>query len=163
VLSISARLVTRNLDNIEPGFPTTGGLAEDVIDFLQRAVGSLRVKEVDDWEDEGVYDGEDHVGFIANGGERDWGYHYDHEVECPLFYGISFCTENPRIGLNSGLLTFADVERPFDGARILRGTISAGYSHVIPSQPMAKKVLKTNRNTAEMIPGAEPPRLTSDM
>jgi hypothetical protein len=32
-------------------------------------------------------------------------------------------------------------------------TISAGYSQVIPNQPKAKKVLKTNKNTAAAIPG----------
>lgn len=32
------------------------------------------------------------------------------------------------------------VDKALLGARIRRGTISAGYSHVIPSQPMAKKL-----------------------
>ena len=36
---------------------------------------------------------------------------------------------------------FADVLRAFAGARIRRGTISAGYSQVMPSQPTAKKEL----------------------
>lgn len=40
------------------------------------------------------------------------------------------------------------VDSAFVGARIRRGTISAGYSQVIPNQPKAKKVLKTNRKTA---------------
>ena len=53
---------------------------------------------------------------------------------------------------------FALVESAFDGARIFSGTISAGYNHVIPSQPMAKKVLKMKRNVAATIPGREPPR-----
>lgn len=34
------------------------------------------------------------------------------------------------------------------GARIRKGTISAGYNQVMPSQPIAKNVLKTNKNTA---------------
>lgn len=38
------------------------------------------------------------------------------------------------------------------GARIRKGTISAGYSQVIPSQPIAKKVLKTKRKIACPIP-----------
>lgn len=46
----------------------------------------------------------------------------------------------------------ADVATAFAGARIRRGTISAGYSQVIPSQPMAKKVLKTNNITAAAMP-----------
>jgi hypothetical protein len=41
-----------------------------------------------------------------------------------------------------------EVERALAGARIFKGTISAGYSQVMPSQPIAKKVLKTKRNTA---------------
>jgi hypothetical protein len=44
------------------------------------------------------------------------------------------------------------VDKAADGARILSGTISDGYSHVIPNHPMAKKVLKTNRKTAAAIP-----------
>ena len=65
-----------------------------------------------------------------------------------------------------------DVANALVGARILRGTISAGYSQVIPSlveiwsvspqrcrymeretyQPTAKKLLNTNRKTACAIP-----------
>lgn len=37
-----------------------------------------------------------------------------------------------------------------------RGTISAGYSHDMPSQPMAKKVLKMNRKAAATMPVVEP-------
>ena len=40
----------------------------------------------------------------------------------------------------------------FADARILRGTISAGYNHVMPSQPIAKKVLKRKRKNAAAIP-----------
>lgn len=46
----------------------------------------------------------------------------------------------------------ADVDKAFAGARIRSGTISAGYSHVIPSHPMPKKVLKTKRKTAAATP-----------
>lgn len=42
----------------------------------------------------------------------------------------------------------AEVDSALVGARIRSGTISAGYNQVIPSQPMAKNVLNTNRNTA---------------
>lgn len=41
-------------------------------------------------------------------------------------------------------IQFALVERELALARIRRGVTSAGYSHAIPSQPTAKKVLKTN-------------------
>lgn len=47
---------------------------------------------------------------------------------------------------------FALVLSAFAGARILRGTISAGYNHVMPSQPIAKKVLKRKRKRAATIP-----------
>lgn len=47
---------------------------------------------------------------------------------------------------------FALVLNAFAGARILKGTISAGYSHVMPSQPIAKKVLKRKRKRAATIP-----------
>lgn len=47
---------------------------------------------------------------------------------------------------------FALVLNAFAEARILRGTISAGYNHVMPSQPIAKKVLKRKRKRAAAIP-----------
>ena len=53
---------------------------------------------------------------------------------------------------------FALVLNAFAGARIFNGTISAGYNHVMPNQPTAKKVLKTNKNNACTIPGPLPPR-----
>ena len=62
-----------------------------------------------------------------------------------------------------------DVARAFAGARIFSGTISAGYSQVIPSQPIAKKVLKTKRKTiqamlAESVPAlAVPARMAMEM
>lgn len=40
----------------------------------------------------------------------------------------------------------------FAGARIDSGVTSAGYSHVMPNQPTAKKELKTNKKTAAAIP-----------
>ena len=46
-----------------------------------------------------------------------------------------------------------EVDNALAGARIRRGTISAGYNHVIPNQPQAKNVLNTKRNTAATIPG----------
>jgi hypothetical protein len=54
-------------------------------------------------------------------------------------------------------IQFADVDSALDGARMRNGTISDGYSHVIPSQPIAKNVLNTNRNTAAAIPKCELP------
>lgn len=46
----------------------------------------------------------------------------------------------------------AEVESAFAGARIRSGTISAGYNHVIPSQPTAKKELKRKRKRAATMP-----------
>jgi hypothetical protein len=36
------------------------------------------------------------------------------------------------------------------------GTISAGYNHIIPSHPIAKKVLKMNKKAAAVTPVAVP-------
>jgi hypothetical protein len=47
------------------------------------------------------------------------------------------------------------VEIALAGARMDKGVTSAGYSQVMPSQPMAKKELKTNRNTVASIPKLE--------
>lgn len=44
-------------------------------------------------------------------------------------------------------IQLAEVESALAGARILSGTISAGYSQLMPSQPTAKKVLKMNKKT----------------
>ena len=57
------------------------------------------------------------------------------------------------------LTQFADVESAFAGARIFNGTISAGYSQVMPSQPIAKKVLKMKRKSAATMPVFLPPKL----
>ena len=46
----------------------------------------------------------------------------------------------------------AEVDKALAGALIRRGTISAGYNHVIPNQPIAKNVLNTKRDTAAQIP-----------
>lgn len=47
---------------------------------------------------------------------------------------------------------FAEVDKAFAGARIRNGTISAGYSHVIPSHPIEKKVLNRKRKRAATVP-----------
>lgn len=46
----------------------------------------------------------------------------------------------------------ADVESAFARARIRSGTISAGYNHVMPSQPTAKNELKRKRKSAATMP-----------
>jgi hypothetical protein len=56
----------------------------------------------------------------------------------------------------NGLPYLAFVDRALAGAQMRSGTISAGYSHVIPSHPMAKNVLKMNKKAATM-PGVVPP------
>lgn len=50
------------------------------------------------------------------------------------------------------LTQLAEVDNAFAGARIRKGTISAGYSQVIPSHPIAKKVLKMKRKRAATMP-----------
>lgn len=57
-------------------------------------------------------------------------------------------------------IQFEAVETPLEAARTSRDTISAGYSQVMPSQPIAKKVLKTKRKTAAQIAA---PELVSEM
>lgn len=47
---------------------------------------------------------------------------------------------------------FAEVDKAFAGARMRKGTISAGYSHVMPSHPTEKKVLNKKRKRAATIP-----------
>ena len=55
--------------------------------------------------------------------------------------------------MSYGLHTqLADVDNAFAGARIRNGTISAGYNQVIPSHPIAKKVLKMKRKSAATMP-----------
>lgn len=49
-------------------------------------------------------------------------------------------------------IQLAVVDMAFAGARIDSGVTSAGYSHVMPSQPTAKNELKTKRNTAAAMP-----------
>jgi hypothetical protein len=49
----------------------------------------------------------------------------------------------------------AVVEIAFAGALILNGVISAGYNHVMPSHPIAKKELNTNKNTVASNPNLE--------
>jgi len=122
VLSITTRLLPRNMNNIKPASQSALGLAEDVVDFLEGTVGGFWVEEVDDREDECVDYGEDYVSFVADGAESDRGDHDDHEVEGPEI-GISLIEK--RISQGS-TYQFAEVERPFAGARIFRGTISAG-------------------------------------
>lgn len=50
------------------------------------------------------------------------------------------------------LTQLAEVDNAFAGARIRKGTISAGYSQVIPSHPIAKNVLKMKRKRAATMP-----------
>jgi hypothetical protein len=49
-------------------------------------------------------------------------------------------------------IQFAVVLIAFAGALILSGVISAGYNHVIPNHPIAKKLLNTNRKTVASSP-----------
>lgn len=83
ILAIPSRLVPCNSHDVEPAGQSAFGLAEDVVDFLEGAVGGFRVEEVDDGENESVYYGEDYVGFVADGAECDGGDHDNHEVESP--------------------------------------------------------------------------------
>lgn len=65
---------------------------------------------------------------------------------------LAWMQEHIRTGSYEVLTQLADVDNAFAGARIRSGTISAGYSQVIPSHPIAKKVLKMKRKRAATIP-----------
>lgn len=80
VLIIPMRHLLRNLHHVK----RIRRLVENLIHFLERAVRRLGEEEVHAGHHEGVYDGEDDVGLVADvceGGRRD---HYDHEVEDPV-------------------------------------------------------------------------------
>lgn len=64
------------------------------------------------------------------------------------------------MGGDGHLTQFAEVANALAGARMRKGTTSAGYSQVMPSQPTAKKVLKRKRNKAATMPGPLPPSLS---
>ena len=105
------------------------------------------------------------VGLVLDVREGDGCDHHDHEVEARTVSNVYML-----VRLRETHIQLADVDRALEGARIRRGTISDGYNQVIPckaldfvqdsregidkrtSQPMAKKVLKTNRKTACPIP-----------
>lgn len=112
----------------------------------------LWVKEVDAWNHEGVDTGKHRVSVVAYRGEA-WRRHHDNPVGSPSakLYGEYRCT---YMKLN---IQFAVVEIALAGALIESGVISAGYSQVMPSHPIAKKLLKTKRKTAATIPSVVPP------
>lgn len=80
VLSVASGLVVRNADDVED----IRRLVEDLVHLLERAVRGLGVEEVDAGDDEGVDDGEDDVGLVADCVEGDGRDHDDHEVEGPV-------------------------------------------------------------------------------
>ena len=102
----------------------------------------------------GIHDCKDDVRLVLDRRERNRGDHHHHEVE-----GLRLSANSDRWRGESHT-QFAEVDNAFAGARIRRGTISAGYSHVIPSHPMAKKVLNMKRNRAATMPGPLPPILS---
>jgi hypothetical protein len=93
-------------------------------------------------------------------------YHHDHEVPDPA--GWSACDPRKTLSESERAYQLPVVAMALAGARMLRGVISAtggqrvlqdcsrcclpGYSHVMPNQPTAKKLLKTKRKTAATIP-----------
>jgi len=102
-----------------------------------------------------IHDGEDDVRLIFDGGESYGRDHHDHEVE-----GLACISVGPEGDGDGRHTQFAEVARALAGARIRRGTISAGYSQVMPSQPTAKNVLNRKRNKAATMPGPLPPSLS---
>lgn len=97
-----------------------------------------------------LHDGEDNVSLVLDRCESYRCNHYDHEVECLDLVTLDAGRNSNR---NYEVHTqLADVDNAFAGARMRKGTISAGYSHVIPSHPIAKKVLKMKRKRAATMP-----------
>lgn len=95
-----------------------------------------------------LHDGKNNVSLVLDGCKSHRRDHYDHEVE-----GLDLVSlDERRIRTYEVHTQLADVDNAFAGARIRRGTISAGYSHVIPSHPIAKKVLKMKRKRAATMP-----------
>ena len=68
------------------------------------------------------------------------------KLQLEAWEGVSYC--KTRKTDTKGSRT---VDKAFAGPRIRRPTISAGYSQVIPSQPMAKNELKTKSRTQDTI------------
>lgn len=101
-----------------------------------------------------LHDCEDDVRLILDRGKSYGRNHHDHEVECLAW--ISMLAMIPK-GHHT---QFADVAKALAGARMRKGTISAGYNQVMPSQPTAKNVLKRKRNRAATMPGPLPPSLS---
>lgn len=75
------------------------------------------------------HDGKDDICLVPNGLEGDRCDHDNHEIPQPIscLVLVSWCRKC--------LQDLPVVETAFAGARIFKGTISAGYSQVIPSQP----------------------------
>lgn len=84
VLAVAPRLHLGLVHDLEHALPAGLDVVEDTIHLLETAVRRLRVEEVDRGHHEGVDDGEDDVGLVADGVEGDGGDHDDHEVEDPV-------------------------------------------------------------------------------
>ena len=83
MLIIPMRHIIRNLDDVE----WVGGLVENLVHFLERAVRRLGEEKIDAGHHEGVYDGEDNVGLVADVREGRGRDHDNHEVEDPVGCG----------------------------------------------------------------------------
>lgn len=68
--------LVRDLNDVE----RVCSLVEDFIHFLERTVCGLGEEEIDAWDHEGVDDGKDDVGFVADVCKSGWGDHDDHEL-----------------------------------------------------------------------------------
>ena len=97
-----------------------------------------------------LHDGEDNVSLVFDRCESYRCNHHNHEVEC-----LDLVTLDAEGNLNRTYevhTQLADVDNAFAGARMRKGTISAGYNQVIPSHPIAKNVLKMKRKRAATMP-----------
>lgn len=152
VLVVASGLLARDPDHVECA-PESVTLLEDLVHLLQRSVRRLWVEEIYARDHEGVDDGEYDVCLVSNVCERWRCDHYNQELRSKECQHMFFLQTRPDKGSRLTLkIQLAVVEIALAGARIDSGVTSAGYSHVMPSQPTAKKELKTNKKTAAAMP-----------
>ena len=71
-----------------------------------------------------LHDGKNNISLVFDGCEGYRRNHYDHKIEC--LAPVSWTRKPIRIECYNVLTQLADVDNAFAGARIRRGTISAG-------------------------------------
>lgn len=164
-------VAVRSFERVGHGVEDICRALEDVVHLLKRTVTGFWEEKVHNGEDKCVastlsvhaprlsggqvgvailHDSEDDIGLVSNTIKCHGSNHDDHEVKDPVGARSKPVRTSQELHGMQELIYLVD--SALVGARIRSGTISAGYNHVIPSQPMAKKVLNTKRKTACAIP-----------